>query len=204
MLIIKESEMQVNSNSYLNANENAHINATMYKNEEELVKGTDNSIKELSVEEQIKKSSVEVSISMNAQIVLFALDSGDKIKNNTLAQKDILNFLSGDNISDDFNLKNIGYEGKPITKLSQNEAQELISEGGFFGVDQTSQRVAGFVFSFAGENIELLEKGLAGIVQGFKEAEDMWGGELPEISYETQAKTISLIEERIAQLKGKS
>ncbi len=196
--------MQVNTNGYLNANENTRTNVIMHEDGKKLGKGVDNSTEELSVEEQIKKSAVEVSISMNAQIVLFALDSGDKIKNNTSAQNDILSFLSGDNISDDFNLKNIGYEGKPITKLSQDEAQELISEGGFFGIDKTSQRVADFVFSFAGENIELFEKGLAGIIQGFKEAEEMWGGELPEISYETQARTVSLIEEIIAELKDKS
>jgi len=30
----------------------------------------------------------------------------------------------------------------------------------------------------------------------------MWGGELPEISHKTQAKTLELIDKRIAELKG--
>ena len=32
----------------------------------------------------------------------------------------------------------------------------------------------------------------------------MWGGELPEISYKTQARTLELIDARIAELKGNS
>jgi hypothetical protein len=30
----------------------------------------------------------------------------------------------------------------------------------------------------------------------------MWGGELPEISYKTQAKTLELIDAKIAELKA--
>ncbi|MEA3498849.1 MAG: hydrogenase-4 component G [Campylobacterota bacterium] len=194
--------MQVNSTGYINANENALKNAMMHKDGEKLGKGETETTGELSVEEQINKSAVEVSISMNAQIVLFAMDSADQIKNNTDAQKNILSFLSGGNTADDFNLSNTGYEGKPITELSIEEATDLIGDDGFFGVAQTSQRVADFVFSFSGDDISILEKGREGIVKGFDEAQEMWGGELPDISYETQAKTLELIDSKIAELKA--
>ena len=101
-----------------------------------------------------------------------------------------------------FNLSNTGYEGKPITELSTDEATALISENGFFGVSQTSQRVANFVLSFSGDDLEKLEKGREGIIKGFEEAQEMWGGELPQISYDTQAKTLELIDAKIAELKG--
>ena len=194
--------MQIGSKGYENANINALKNATIHQNGEKIEKDEQNSSKELSVEEQISKSAVEVSISMNAQIVLFAIDSGDQIKNNSSAQKNILSFLSGAKLSKDFNLANTGYEGKPITELTANEATELIGDDGFFGVEQTSQRVANFVFAFSADDISILEKGREGIVQGFEEAEKMWGGELPEISYKTQAKTLELIDAKIAELKG--
>ena len=48
-------------------------------------------------------------------------------------------------------LNDIGYEGKPIAELSQDEAAELISEDGLFGVKQTSKRIANFVINGAGE-----------------------------------------------------
>ena len=193
--------MQIASNGYTNANENALKNTMIHRNGEKIEKDETPTEKELSVEEQIEKSAVEVSISMNAQIILFSMDSADKIKNNTSAQKDILSFLSSDSVSDSFDLKNIGYEGKPITELSVDEANELIADDGFFGIDKTSQRVADFVFNFSGDDIELLEKGREGIVTGFEEAKEMWGDELPQISYDTQAKTLELIDEKIAQLK---
>lgn len=188
--------MQINSNGYTQANEKALQNATVQQNSNS---GKD---KKLSIEEQIEKSAVEVSLSMNAQIILFSMDAGDKIKNNTDAQKSILDFLSGNSDNENFNLANTGYEGKPITKLSVDEANDLISDEGFFGISKTSQRVADFVFNFSGDDLEKLEKGREGIVRGFEEAQEMWGGELPQISYDTQAKTLDLIDAKIAELKG--
>ena len=189
--------MQINSNGYTKANENALQNAYIQDKTPQNDKGK----KELSVEEQINKSAVEVSLSMNAQIILFAMDSKDLASNNAKAQNTILNFLSGKKIEGELSLKDIGYEGKPITELTKEEATELVSDEGFFGITQTSQRVADFVFGFSGDNLDILEQGREGIVQGFEDAKKMWGDELPQISYDTQAKTLELIDAKIQELK---
>ena len=164
---------------------------------------------EKSLEQTINDSAVIVSISMNAQYILFAMNSSSLTKDNTLTQanlsfeqKDVLDFLSGKDAQNGLNLKNIGYEGKPITELSQKEAKDLISEDGFFGINQTSNRVSDFVFNFAGDDLELLQKGREGIVQGFEEAKKLFGDQLPEISYKTQERTLSLIDEKINSLKN--
>jgi len=188
--------MQINSNGYTQANEKALQNANIQQNSK------NNKDKELTVEEQIEKSAVEVALSMNAQIILMSMDAGDKIKNNTDAQKSILDFLSGKSENKDFNLANTGYEGKPIIELSQEEATDLVSEEGFFGITQTSQRVADFVLNFSGNDLEKLEKGREGVVRGFEEAKKMWGDDLPEISYKTQNRTLELIDAKIAELKN--
>lgn len=96
----------------------------------------------------------------------------------------------------------IGYTGKPILDMTPEEAKELIGEDGFFGVKQTSQRVADFVIIGAGDDLERLKAGREGVIRGFEEAEQLWGGKLPDISYETQARTLALIDERIAELGG--
>lgn len=165
--------------------------------------------KEKSIEETMNDSAVSVAISMNAQYILMAMNASSLTQDNTLTQaslttnqQDVLDFLSGKESSSGMNLKNIGYEGKPITELTQDEAKDLVSEDGFFGVKQTSDRVSNFVFSFAGDDLELLQKGREGIVQGFEDAKKMFGGELPEISYKTQERTLSLIDEKINSLKG--
>ncbi|MFW3329074.1 hypothetical protein ACN9JT_11500, partial [Aliarcobacter butzleri] len=114
---------------------------------------------------------------------------------------DVLSFLNG-GTSDGLTLSDLGYQGKPILQLSQDEATQLVSEDGFFGVTQTSDRVAGFVLSFSGDNLDILQKGREGIVKGFEEAEKLFGGQLPEISYKTQERTLALIDEKIKSLKG--
>lgn len=188
--------MQINSNGYTQANEKAIQNSN--------IKQEDSSKKEkeeLTLEQQMNKSAVEVSLSMNAQIILFTMNSGELTSKNTEAQSNILDFLSGKEVKGELSLKDIGYEGKPITELSKEEATDIIGENGFFGVNQTSKRVSDFVLNFSGDNLDILEKGREGIVQGFKDAEKMWGGELPQISYETQAKTLELIDAKIKELK---
>jgi len=193
--------MDVNFNSTsINAyKQNASINTNVKTTKEE-----DNS----SIEDTINKSAVSVNISMNAQIVLFSMNTAEQSKGNNLLQgilsgenKDVFNFLSGEGTLDGLSLKDIGYEGKPITELSVKEAEDLLSEDGFFGINQTSQRVSDFVLNFAGDDLELLEKGREGIIKGFQEAEKLFGGELPEISYKTQERTLSLIDEKINSLK---
>lgn len=91
-------------------------------------------------------------------------------------------------------LKEIGYEGKSITELSQDEAAELVSEDGIFGINQTSQRIADFVINGAGGDESKLQAGREGMLQGFKMAEEMWGGELPEISQKTMQAATELVD----------
>ena len=165
---------------------------------------------EKSLEEIINDSAVKVSISMNAQSILFAMNAESTTKDNVITQasltsnqKNALDFLSGKESENGMNLENTGYTGKAITDLTQDEAKQLVSDEGFFGVTQTSDRVSNFVFNFAGDNLEILQKGREGIVKGFQEAEKLFGGELPDISYKTQERTLALIDEKINSLKEK-
>lgn len=91
-------------------------------------------------------------------------------------------------------LSDVGYEGKPIAELSKDEASELVSEDGFFGINKTSQRIADFVINGAGGDEDLLRAGREGVLQGFNQAQELWGGELPDISQKTMAKTVELID----------
>jgi hypothetical protein len=196
--------MQIGTTGYEKANLNALQNANINPQENKELNTNQKGQKEPSLEEQINKSAVEVSLSMGAQIILLMMDSQQKASSNTSAQKDILDFLSGKKVSEDFNLANTGYTGKPITELTKEEATELVGDDGFFGIEKTANRVADFVFSFSGDDLEKLEAGRKGIVQGFEDAQKMWGGELPEISHKTQAKTLELIDAKIAELKGET
>ena len=165
---------------------------------------------EQSLEEIVNESAVKVSISMNAQSILFAMNAESTTKDNVITQasltsnqKNVLDFLSGKESENGMKLENTGYTGKAITDLTQDEAKQLVSDEGYFGITQTSDRVSNFVLNFAGDNLEILQKGREGIVKGFQEAEKLFGGELPDISYKTQERTLALIDEKINSLKEK-
>ncbi|MCD8213007.1 MAG: hydrogenase-4 component G [Campylobacter sp.] len=96
----------------------------------------------------------------------------------------------------------IGYDGKAISSLNTDEASELIGDNGFFGVTNTAERIANFVISAAGDDTQKLQAGRDGILQGFKDAQKLWGGELPEISQRTIDKTLESIDKKIAELGG--
>lgn len=97
-------------------------------------------------------------------------------------------------------LKDIGYEGKPIAELSQEEAAKLVSEDGIFGIKQTSERIANFVINGANGDEDLLRAGREGMLQGFKEAEKMWGGKLPEISQKTMQAATEMVDKTMYDL----
>jgi len=97
-------------------------------------------------------------------------------------------------------LKSIDYDGKPIASLSQDEAKTLVAEDGFFGVEQTAQRISDFVLQGAGENEDLLRAGREGVLRGFAQAEELWGETLPDISQETIKKALESIDMTMSNL----
>ena len=104
--------------------------------------------------------------------------------------------------ADTFSLADIGYVGRPIGELSQDEAKVLVAEDGFFGISKTSERISNFVINGAGDDLEKLQAGRKGMLQGFAEAEELWGGKLPEISYTTMQIALEKVDARINELGG--
>ena len=72
-----------------------------------------------------------------------------------------------------------------ISELSQEEAQELVADDGYFGVEQTSDRIVNFALSHAAGDVNRLDAIKEGVENGFNEALEAFGGTLPDISYET-------------------
>jgi len=189
--------MQITSNGYTPVEDLTVQTSNLEEtNSLEALKDTE----EISLEETLEQSAVEVSLSMNAKIVLLTMDVQDYATNNSNAQNAVLDFLSGKVTEGELSLEDIGYEGKPITELSEEEATELIGEDGFFGVENTANRVADFVFGFSSDDADIISQAREGIVQGFEEAQEIWGGELPQISLDTHARTLEIIDAKIAEL----
>jgi hypothetical protein len=90
-----------------------------------------------------------------------------------------------------FKNQNVGYrittdvQEIDLQEISREEAGELVKDDGYFGVEQTSDRIVDFAVSIAGNDPARLDAIKQGVEQGFQEALDAFGGWLPEISYDT-------------------
>ena len=72
-----------------------------------------------------------------------------------------------------------------VDAATQKKAQEAISEDGYWGVKQTSDRILSFATALAGNDTKQLEKMRDAFLKGYEKAEKTWGGKLPEISKKT-------------------
>ena len=72
-----------------------------------------------------------------------------------------------------------------VDAATKAQAQADIAEDGYWGVEQTSDRIVDFAKALTGGDPDKIEEMKDAFKKGFKQAEEMWGGELPEISQKT-------------------
>jgi len=77
-----------------------------------------------------------------------------------------------------------------LKNISPGEAKANISEGGYWGVEQTANRILDFAKALSGGDPSKLETLKNAVLKGFDAAEKIWGGKLPSISYETKQKVL--------------
>ncbi|WP_270989308.1 hypothetical protein [Campylobacter upsaliensis] len=136
----------------------------------------------------------------------FAQQSMNAIFGNTNAQAGVSNLLGGtaESILSKIDFAGLGYMGKSPLAMNQDELKELVGENGFFGVANTANRIADFVIQGAGDNLEKLQKGFEGMKKGFEEAQNLWGGKLPQISQDTINQALEKVSKRIDELGGQT
>ena len=69
------------------------------------------------------------------------------------------------------------------------EAAKEVAEDGYWGVEQTSERLFSFAKALAGNNPNQADSMLEALQKGFDEATKSWGGELPELCKKTLEAT---------------
>jgi hypothetical protein len=89
-----------------------------------------------------------------------------------------------------------------IATVTPEKAQELVSEDGYFGVEQTSERIFQFAIGIAGGDSSRLDAIKEGIDQGFAEAKKAFGDWLPDISYDTYDAVMKKLDDWAAQSKA--
>lgn len=74
------------------------------------------------------------------------------------------------------------------------QAQKDIAEDGYWGVEQTSERLVSFAKALAGNDPQYADKLIEAMKKGFGQAGDEWGGKLPDICKKTIETAISKME----------
>ncbi len=87
-----------------------------------------------------------------------------------------------------------------VTEAAKLKAQEAISEDGYWGVEQTSQRIVDFAKALAGDDVSKADELLEAFKKGYEQATSTWGSELPDIS----KQTYDAVEEKFAAWKAES
>ena len=102
----------------------------------------------------------------------------------------------GQKFSDAADIYQLLREGKlEVDPQTAAKAQEEISENGYWGVEQTSERLFLFASSLTGGDPAKAQEMKDAFIKGYEEAEKAWGGELPEISRKTYEATIKKFDE---------
>lgn len=72
-----------------------------------------------------------------------------------------------------------------VDAATKAQAQADIADDGYWGVEQTSDRIVDFAKALCGGDPDKIEEMKEAFEKGFKQAQETWGGELPEISQRT-------------------
>jgi hypothetical protein len=86
-------------------------------------------------------------------------------------------------------------EGKlEIDPETKAQAQKDIAEDGYWGIEQTSDRIVSFAKALTGGNNSKADEMIDAVKKGFEQATKAWGDELPDISKKTLEAAINKLE----------
>ena len=85
-----------------------------------------------------------------------------------------------------------------VDAATKAQAQQDISEDGYWGIKQTSQRRFDFASALAGDDEDKMREMQAAMEKGFKQATGAWGKDLPEICSNTLSAANKLFEDYYA------
>lgn len=89
-----------------------------------------------------------------------------------------------------------------VDAATKAQAQEDISEDGYWGVKQTSQRLFDFASALAGDDEDKMRQMQSAMEKGFKQAASAWGKDLPDISSKTLEAANKLFDEYYKSKQG--
>lgn len=141
-----------------------------------------------------KKSSMTAS-DRKALVEKLKADSNRQAENlRSLVEKMFLKQGQKFNAADDM-WKALANGDLTVDPATAAQAKEDISENGYWGVEQTSQRIFDFAQALSGGDEDKMNKMLDAFKKGFQQATKSWGKELPDISQQTYDAVLKKFED---------
>jgi hypothetical protein len=81
-----------------------------------------------------------------------------------------------------------------VDAATKKQAQEDISENGYWGVNKTSDRILDFAKALTGNDSTKADKMLEAFKKGYEQATSAWGKDLPDISKQTYDAVVKKFE----------
>ena len=143
--------------------------------------------KKAAPQEFVQKSTDSVSLNYHKEVSMtyessLTIQTGDTQDQYNLLRGLVANMLKEQGI--DFKIAN-GDQEIDLRTISQEEAIELVADDGYFGIEQTSDRIVELAIAAAGGDVSKLAAIKEGVEKGFSDALQAFGGTLPDISYDT-------------------
>ena len=91
-----------------------------------------------------------------------------------------------------------------VDAATKAQAQADIAEDGYWGVEQTSERILDFAKALTGGDPSKIEEMRDAFEKGFKQATETWGDELPDISQRTYEATMAKFDKWAEEASGKT
>lgn len=81
-----------------------------------------------------------------------------------------------------------------FTAADIEQAKKDVADGGYWSAENTSDRLVEFAKAISGGDVKQKDALVASIKEGFKQAEELWGGKLPQISQDTYRLTMEKLD----------
>ena len=145
-------------------------------------------------------SAAAKKYTQNAELVQKLLDEQDVYKNKLMSYvKDSL-LGQGNAVKSADSIWSMFAEGKvTVDDAAREEAQKAISEGGFWSVEKTSDRIIEMAKALTGGDPSKIQTMVDAFKKGYDEATKAWGKELPEISSKTYDAVMQKFDDWSAQ-----
>ena len=86
-----------------------------------------------------------------------------------------------------------------VDPATVEQAKKDVADDGYWGVEQTADRIASFAKALTGGDASKVEEMRKAIEKGFGEATKTWGSDLPEISQKTYDRVNEMLDEWAAE-----